>query len=315
MSVIRVVFLGTPDIASYCLSSLIKDEHFQVVGVMTQPDRPAGRNMKLQASPVRQLAEKNALPVLTPEKVNTPEVLETIKTWRAEAAVVVAYGQILPQNFLDLFPNRVVNIHASLLPRWRGAAPIQRAIMEGDVDTGVSLQVVVKKLDAGDVLGTRKIKIQDEDALEMLEKMKPLAADLLEVEFMDYLRGNLTATPQDEAKVTYAHKIDKSEGRVDWSLPAVTIYNHMRGLKMGPGAHTLISGKILKLHKAQVNESSGKKTARPGEVLESSPAGIKVACGDGVLLLTEVQPESKPKMKAADFLKGRKVEVGEVLGE
>lgn len=310
-----MVFLGTPDIASYCLDSLIQDEHFQVVGVLTQPDRPAGRNMKLQASPVKQLAEKNSIPVLTPEKVNKPEVLETIKAWRAEAAVVVAYGQILPQSFLDLFPNKVVNVHASLLPRWRGAAPIQRAIMEGDNDTGVSLQVVVKKLDAGDVLGTRKIKIRDEDSLEMLEKMKPLAADLLAVEFMDYLRGNLTATPQDESKVTYAHKIEKSEGRVDWSLPARAVYNRMRGLKMGPGAHTLIAGKILKLHSAQVIEGSAKKMGQPGEVLASSSEGIKVACGQGALLLTEVQPESKPRMKAADYLKGRKVEVGEVLGE
>jgi methionyl-tRNA formyltransferase len=305
-----LVFLGTPDIASYCLKSLIDDEHFKVTGVLTQPDRPAGRNMKLQASPVKQLAVAESLPVLTPEKL-TPEILEQIKEWKAEAAVVVAYGQILPQSFLDLFPKKVVNVHASLLPRWRGAAPIQRALMAGDEETGVSLQVVVKKLDAGDVLGARKLKTEGLDALQMLEKMKPLAADLLSIEFMDYLRGNLTPSPQDESKVTYAHKIEKSEGRVDWTLPASEIERRLRGLKMGPGSSTLRQGKTLKLHRVETLSASGK----PGHILKADAQGIVVAAGEGAVRVTELQPESRGRMAASEYLKGQKVETGEVWGE
>lgn len=308
MSVVRLAFLGTPDIASYCLQALIEDEHFQVVGVLTQPDRPAGRNMKLQASPVKQLAEKNQIPVLTPEKVGEESVIEEIRSWRAEAAVVVAYGQILPRRFLDLYPKKVVNVHASLLPRWRGAAPIQRALMAGDEETGVSLQIVVPKLDAGDVLGVRKIKTEDRDALELLEAMKPLAADLLEVDFMDYLRGNLTAQPQDESRVTYAPKLEKTESKVDWNLPAREIYNRIRGLKMGPGSYCFRQGKKLKIHKVSVETLSGE----PGKVLRVDERGILVACGKDSLLIQALQPESRTQMSASDFVKGQKIQVGEV---
>ncbi len=311
MSTVRTVFLGTPDIAAFCLEAMLKDEHFHIVGVVTQPDRPAGRNMKLQASEVKTLALAHGIPVITPEKVSTPENIEQLKEWRAEAAVVVAYGQILSQSFLDLFPKKVVNVHASILPRWRGAAPIQRAIMAGDQETGVSLQVVVKKLDAGDVLGTRKIKIQNEDALQMLEKMKPLAADLLAIEFMDYLRGNLTPTVQDESLVTYAHKLEKTESKIDWKLSASAIRNKIRGLKMGPGSFTTRSGKILKLLETQVDSSRG----TPGKVLKVSQDGILVAAGEGALLITVLQPESRGKMPVSEYIKGQKVEVGEVWGE
>lgn len=309
MSVVRVVFLGTPDIASYCLQSLIQDEHFNVVGVLTQPDRAAGRNLKLQASEVKKVAEAHKLPVLTPEKVKGPQVIEEIQSWKAEAAVVVAYGQILPDDFLNLFPRRVVNVHASLLPRWRGAAPIQRAIMEGDPETGVSLQVLVKKLDAGDVLGIRKLSLNNNlDALEILEQMKPLAANLLTVEFMDYLRGNLTPSPQDESQVTYAHKIEKSESAINWKLPAAAIHNRIRGLKMGPGSFTKTPSHKLKLHQVEVGTGQG----NPGEVLEVKDGGIKVACGEGTLLLLEVQPESRSRMPVKEYLKGNKVSVGEI---
>src|SRR5690606_12427434 len=205
--IIRTVFLGTPDFARAQLEYLAQDPHYEIVGVVTQPDRPAGRHMHLQPSPVKKFALEKGFKVLTPEKM-TPEVIAEVASWRAELAVVVAFGQILPQAFLDLFPKKAVNIHASLLPRWRGAAPIQRAIMAGDKETGVALQVIVKKLDAGDVIGTYRLPITDEtDALKLLTDMVPLGQKLLHVDLMDYLRGNISPQPQDDGAVTYAHKI------------------------------------------------------------------------------------------------------------
>ncbi len=218
MSTVRVVFLGTPDFSKSCLEALSKDSHFEVVGVVTQPDKPAGRKMLLQSSPVKEFALSQGYKVLSPENINTDDALKEIESLNGEAAVVVAYGQILSQNFLDIFEEKVVNVHASLLPHWRGAAPIQRAILADDNESGVALQKVVKKLDAGDVLGIRKLSLSDNlSALDVLEKFKPLAAELLHIEFMDYLRGNLAGTVQDEKQVTYAKKIEKAEGIIDWS--------------------------------------------------------------------------------------------------
>lgn len=314
MSLIRTVFLGTPDIAAYCLGSMIKDEHFKVVGVVTQPDRQSGRKLKLQSSPVKELALSHQLPVLTPEKVNEEEVLETISSWKAEVAVVVAFGQILPQVFLDLYPRSVVNVHTSLLPRWRGAAPIQRAVMAGDQKTGVCLQVMVKKLDAGDVVGRRVIDIDDDwNAFDLHEKMKPLAADLLHVELMDYLRGNLVPLKQEESLVTYAKKIEKSETQIDWRLPAVEIHNKIRGLALGPGAHTVRSGKKLKLIKSRVIPKS--KNDLPGKVIEIEADSFVVSSGDGALQILMVQPESRAEMTAKDYLRGYPFSLGEKLGE
>ena len=159
MSVVRLVFLGTPDIARHCLESIFRDEHYRIVGVVTQPDRPAGRNMKLKASPVKEFAEEKKLPVITPDNVNSEEVIEVIRSWKAEAAVVVAYGQIIRHDLLNLFKRNIVNVHASLLPKWRGAAPIQRSIEAGETHTGVSLQIITQGLDAGDIIGEKKIDI------------------------------------------------------------------------------------------------------------------------------------------------------------
>lgn len=314
MSVIRTVFLGTPDFASACLQALLDDEHFQIVGVVSQPDRRSGRKMRLTPSPVKQLALDHDISVITPESINEKEALEYVKSWGAEAAVVVAYGQIVSQKFLDLYPKQVVNVHASILPRWRGAAPIQRAIMAGDNETGVSLQVMVKKLDAGDVLGSRKMAITDEmTAIDLHEKMKPLAADLLRVEFMDYLRGNLAPQPQDPSQVTYAHKLEKSEGVIDWSRSAREIFNRIRGLALGPGAFTLRDGKKLKVHKAQVKDVSS--SALPGTVMQVDERSFVVACGEQALQIEEIQPESRARQQVADYLKGYSLKAGDKLGE
>tara|TARA_B100000749_G_scaffold280887_1_gene279910 strand:+ start:155341 stop:156291 length:951 start_codon:yes stop_codon:yes gene_type:complete len=315
MSTFRTVFLGTPDIAAHCLQSLIDDSHFELVGVITQPDRPSGRKLQLKPSPVKQLAEKHNLEVISPESVNTEEILQQIKAWNAECAVVVAFGQLMKQPFLDLFPDRVVNVHASLLPRWRGAAPIQRAITEGDKEAGCSLQVMKLKLDAGDVIGSRKTKIeQTTTALELLETMKGLAADLLTQDFLDYLRGMLSPVPQDESQVTYASKLLKSESGIDWSQSAKQISQFVRGFTMGPGAHTLWKGKKVKIHLAIAVDQTTSKP--PGTVVRADKEGLFLACGqETVLQILKIQPENKGKMDALDFIRGYGPIPGDIFGE
>jgi methionyl-tRNA formyltransferase len=312
MSRIRTLFLGTPEIARSCLEAMIKDPHFEVVGVITQPDRPAGRKLQLQPSPVKELVLPLGIPVLSPENINTPEVMEKIADFKAEVAVVVAFGQILKKAFLDLFPDKVVNVHASVLPRWRGAAPIQRALMAGDKETGVCLQVMVRKLDAGAVLGTRKFTLTPEmNAFDSYKKCEELGAKLLEVDLMDYLRGNLTPVPQDESLVTYAHKIDKAEAEIDWSKPASEIHNQIRGLAMGPVAQTRRDGKILKIHRTRVAALSG---GVPGQAAKSPEKTLIVQCGKGSLDLLEVQPESRAKMPIEEYLRGYPVKPGDQFG-
>jgi methionyl-tRNA formyltransferase len=308
LSKIRIVFLGTADFALPSLETLCKDEHYEVVSVVTQPDRPAGRKLELTPSPVKVLATSLNCPVFTPESINTEESIEYIRKLRAEAAVVVAYGQILSEEFIRLFPKGAVNLHGSLLPRWRGAAPVQRAVMYGDAESGVTLQKIALKLDAGDVLGVRKVKITDSmDSQELYDKLKVFGADLLHIEFMDYLRGNLTGMKQDVSQVTIAKKIKKEEGIIDWNKSQAEIWNQYKALKMWPGVWTFVNGKMLKVHKM---EKVTKKGA-PGKVLDKDSSGLIVACKDGAFKLLEVQPESKAKMQIKDFVNG--FEVPEVL--
>lgn len=313
MSVVRTIFLGTPLIAQKCLEALVDDEHYEVVGVVTQPDRPAGRNMKLQESEVAAYARNKGLPTVKPENAKDPHFLSEVKSWGAECAVVVAFGQILNQDFLNLFPQKVVNVHASLLPRWRGAAPIQRSIMAGDSETGVCLQVMTRKLDAGDVLGSRKIKITDDmDALALHDAMIPLAQSLLTIDLMDYLRGNLSATPQEPSLVTYAKKIEKQEAHVDWTLSAEEINRRQRGLMMGPGASATRAGKKLKLLKTKARGAKSAKPVRPaGEIAEVQKTFFVVQCGQGELEVHHVQPESRAPQTAEQYLLGHPLKVGD----
>lgn len=314
MSRIRTLFLGTPEIARFCLENLIRDEHFEVVAVVTQPDRPAGRSLKLMPSPVKKFVEPLGIPCFTPERADSPEFLETLKEVGAEVAVVVAFGQILRQGFLDLFPQKVVNLHASLLPRWRGAAPIQRALMTGDKETGVSLQIMVPKLDAGPVIGSRKFAIEDSmTAIEIFEKVQVMGGDLLSVDLMDYLRGNLSAVAQDDSLVTLAPKIKNEEAEIKWSGSARSVFNLIRGLALSPVAFTLYEGKRVKVHRSQVLSEAGTR-GEPGQILELSSDGVDVACGSGVLRLTRLQLESRVAMGAEEFVKGCGWKVGQKLG-
>jgi methionyl-tRNA formyltransferase len=309
----RILFLGTPDIAVPCLEKLASLPEIEIVGVVTQPDRPAGRHMKLQPSPVKTAALQLGLPVVSPETVKSPEFGSWANEQRAESSVVVAFGQILPKDFLALFSKGSVNVHASLLPRWRGAAPIQRSLMEGDRETGVSLQVIVPKLDAGPLLGARSFVIDDDfTANDLYMKMKIDAASLLENEYLRYLKGELSAVAQDEKFVTIAQKISKEEGLIDWSKEAHIIRNRIRGLWMWPGSWTVRGGKTLKIWVTKVN---AKISGKPGQIKSVSANSVTVACGSGGLEIFEVQPESRARMPVAEYLKGYPLNVGDLLGQ
>lgn len=313
MSVIRVCFLGTPDFAAKHLQTLLDDDHYQVVGVVTQPDRPSGRKMQLTPSPVKELALKNNLPVLTPENLRKePEVFEQIKSWQAEVAVVVAFGQILSQEFLESFTYGAVNVHGSLLPKWRGAAPIQRSIEAGDKVTGVCLQRMVKKLDAGPVIGERRVQLDTEiNATQLYDRLAVLGCELLQVELMDYVRGNLAPQAQDESLVTFAPKIEKEESLLDFSKSAEILHNKIRAFSMGPGTFVNFQGKRLKIHKTKV--VSGASNVQPGQIASVSASELLIQTADGQLSLLEVQPESKNKMPIADFLKANPLSKGQPL--
>ncbi len=312
MSKVRVCFLGTAEFSRVSLEALLKDEHFEIVGVVTQPDRPSGRKLQLTPSAVKSFALANGLQVISPESVNKDVILEEIRSWSAEVAVVVAFGQILSEKFLSLFPRGACNIHGSILPRWRGAAPIQRAIEAGDEESGVTLQKIVKELDAGDILGIRKLKLETHlSAMDVHDQMAKLGTELLHVELMDYMRGNLAPIPQDAAGITFAKKIAKTESEIHWKMPATALHNKIRALQMGPGTFTGFQGKALKIHKTQVKQISG----HPGEVLTVSDSELVIGCGRDALSLLTVQPESRSRMPIADFLKGHALKKGDQFGK
>lgn len=313
MSRVRVCFLGTPEFAVKSLKALFEDEHFELVGVVTQPDRPSGRKLQLTPSPVKQFALAHGLKVLTPESLKAdPETTHEILKWGAEVAVVVAFGQILSKEFLQAFPLGAVNVHGSLLPKWRGAAPIQRSLEAGDRVTGVCIQKMVQRLDAGEVIAERAIEIPpDMDAEELFGKLADLGADLLRVEFMDYVRGNLAGRVQDESQVTWAKKIDKSEALLHWNLPADTIHNKVRAFVMGPGTYVIFQGKKLKILKTKVLETG--TVGHPGQVLRVDAHGLAIQCNPGVLQILEVQPESRNRMLVPEFLKGTPLQAKDFL--
>jgi len=302
VSKVRILFLGTADFAVPALNAAAKDEHYDIVQVITQPDRPAGRKLALKKSPVKVAAETLNLPVFTPEKINTPEVLAQIKSYKADVAVVIAYGQILSQDFLDSFQYGAVNVHGSLLPRWRGAAPVQRAIMAGDIESGVCLQKIVKKLDAGDVLGQRRLKITDEmTASDLYEALKLKAAELIHIELMDYIRGNLSGKKQDDSLVTIAEKIKKEEGLIDFTKTSNEVYNQFKALSIWPGVWTYITGKKIKVIAMQ-NVNNDMQVGQ----IEVAPdkSAFYIGCKVGAIKVSQLQMESKAKMQVKDFLNG-----------
>lgn len=313
MNPIKVCFLGTPAFAAVHLNFLLNHPAYKVVGVVTQPDRPTGRKMQLTPSVVKVAALKNSLPVLTPESLRKEiGAVEIIKSWQADVAVVVAFGQILSQEFLDSFKYGAVNIHGSLLPKWRGAAPIQRSLEAGDAEGGVTLQKMVKKLDAGAIIGERKVSLSDEvTATELYDRLAVLGCELLDTALLASLKGEIQPVEQDETKVTVAVKIEKSESLLNWKMGAREIHNRVRAFTMGPGTYVLLQGKRLKIHKTQVVDTN--TAGIPGIIVATESSGLHVQTGAGIISVLEVQPESKARMPIADFLKSAELRKGDLF--
>jgi methionyl-tRNA formyltransferase len=315
MASLRVLFMGTAELSCDSLRALIESPQFQVVAVVTQPDRPKGRALKLQPSPVKELALQASLPVLQPERARDEAFLDALRALQPDLIVVVAYGQILPQTILDLPRFGCLNVHTSLLPRYRGAAPIQWAILNGDAETGVTIMKIDAGLDTGDILTQATTPIHPEDNSETLHnRLARMGAKLLVRTIPDYVAGKLTPQPQPAAGASYAAKIKKQDGHLDWNQPAPALWNRVRGLVPWPGAFTYLPGQpqphLLKIWQAEVLARSG----QPGEVLQADKAGIVVGCGRDALRIQVLQREGGRRLPAQDFLAGHPLRPGQRLG-
>ena len=300
----RVVFMGTPDIAATCLKKIIADG-FEVVGVYTQPDRPKGRGMKMVYSAVKEVAIANNLPVFQPESFREDATVEELKALQPDVIAVVAYGRILPQRVLDIPAKGCVNIHASILPQYRGSAPYQWAVLDGLKETGVTAQHMVLKMDAGDVIDVAKTPIgPDETAGELLDRLAVLGADLLSRVLTRFESGDVTGVPQNEAEVSFAPMLDKSMCPIDWNKTARQVHDHVRGLHPWPVATMELKGQKFKVHATKVVEGSGK----PGEILGLTKTGLKIACGEGAVEVTQLQAEGGKRMAAPDYFRGHPLE-------
>ena len=307
----KVIFAGTPDFAAAALKA-IAAAGFEIPLVLTQPDRPKGRGMQLAPSPVKQAALELGLRVAQPEKLrNNAEALQMLKEVEADVMVVAAYGLILPQDVLDTPKHGCLNIHASLLPRWRGAAPIQRAIEAGDAETGVCIMQMDIGLDTGDVVSEHRYTIQPTDtANEVHDALMNLGAAAIVADLQQLkTEGCLKSVKQPEEGVTYAQKLSKEEARVDWNESAAVIERKIRAFNPVPAAWVEYQGKPMKIWRAEVVAQQG----RAGEVLSCSADGLVVACGENALMITELQPSGSKRMPIAAFAAGHKIEVGTVL--
>ena len=298
---LRLIFMGTPDFAVPTLLELVAHGH-EIAAVYTRAPKPAGRGMKLQPSPVEQEARRLGIAVLTPTTLKTPEALDAFRAHEAEAAVVVAYGMILPQAILDAPPLGCFNLHGSLLPRWRGAAPINRAIMAGDAESGVMVMKMDVGLDTGDVAMAERLPITDTmTASDLHDALAPLGADLMVRAMGGLERGGLQLSRQSEQGVTYAAKIEKTEAKIDWSRSAREVLRHIHGLSPFPGAwcEADIDGEAARIKILRCEPAKG--AGAPGDVLDDR---LTIACGDGAIRIIELQRAGKAPMKAADFLRG-----------
>ncbi len=303
----RVVFMGTPDIAATCLKKILADG-FEVVGVYTQPDRPKGRGMKLMPSPVKEVALTENIPVFQPENFREEETVEQLRALQPDVVAVVAYGRILPQKVLDIIPDGFINIHASLLPQYRGSAPYQWAVLDGLKETGVSAQFMVRQMDAGDVVGVSKTPIgPDETAGELLDRLALLGADLLSETLTKFANNALVPQKQDSSGVSMAPMLDKSMCPIDFAKTAQQVHNQVRGLNPWPVAIAEIGGNRFKVYTTAIVENP---TASPaGTVLGLTKTGLQIACGEGAIEIRILQAEGGKRMAAPDYFRGHPLEV------
>lgn len=310
----NVVFMGTPDFAVHALGAIIEKGH-NVTLVVTQPDKECGRGKEVKFPPVKECALANGIEVYQPVKIKDPEAVLRLKEVDADIYVVAAFGQILSKEILDIPKYGCVNIHASLLPKYRGAAPIQWSILDGMDKTGVTIQQMNEGLDTGDILLQKEIKIEDTDTGESLfNKLAILGSEAI-VDALEKIEdGTIVATPQDDSESTYAGKLDKAMGRLDFSWDVEVLERYVRGLNSWPSAYTYIGGKTLKIWEAHIATECGANGAIPGTIVKIDKEHIYVACGNGVLSLDCVQLEGKKRMNTAAFLLGNKLEEGTVVG-
>jgi methionyl-tRNA formyltransferase len=308
MNMARIVFMGTPEFAVTPLEKLIA--HHEVIGVVTQPDRPAGRNRQVQMSPVKQVALKAGIPVFQPEKIRRAEAMAELKQWSPDVYVVAAFGQILPQTVLDIPTHGSINVHASLLPRWRGAAPIQAVIRAGDAESGITIMKMDAGLDTGPILSQRAIPLAAHETGQTLhDKLAVLGADLLIDTLPGYLSGAVQPQPQDDTLATYAPTLSKEEGKIDWTKDAASIERLVRAFTPWPGTYTTWNGQMLKILSGGV----GKGQAEPGRVV-STAAGIGIGTGEGLYILQQVQLAGRKAMSIEEFVRGQADFIGRYVG-
>ncbi len=316
MAGLRTIFMGTADLACASLRALSEAPDIDLIAVVSQPDKPKGRDLKLHPTPVKALAQSLGLPVLQPLKARDPQFIDHIRSLQPDLCVVAAYGQILPQTLLNAPRHGCLNVHTSLLPKYRGAAPIQWAILNGDTETGVTIMQMDAGLDTGPILSMERTPIAPEDDSRTLhDRLAVMGGALLVQTIPDYVAGSLHVRPQPAEGASYARKITKDDGLIDWSLPARTLWCRVRGLCPWPGAWTWLRSAdkpmLLKLWQA----SPGDRTeGAPGEIIAVEPSGIRMACGDGSLRVTELQLEGRRRMSAREFLAGHPLPIGTKLG-
>ncbi len=309
----KIAYMGTADFAVPALEKLIDSQH-EVVCAVSQPDSNKDRGKKLKATPVKEVATRHDIPVLQPDKIkNNEEFLRELSSFSPDLIVVAAYGKILPKEVLEMAPMGCVNIHGSILPRWRGAAPVQRSVMAGDEISGVTLMYMEEGLDTGDMIAKSYTSVDRKNCSELFMEIAHMGAELLIENLEDILSGKSERVKQNDDEATYAHMLSKQEGLLDFSKSAEELDNEIRGLFMWPGAYTYKDGELFKIWEAEVGDESVNKE-RPGTIVSFDNNGIEVATGKGILVLKTIQVPNKRRMSVADFIKGNKLEKGTVLG-
>jgi len=310
----KIIFFGSDDFAAVSLQNLAVTGYHQILACVTQPDRPRGRGLQILPSPVKVCARDNDLSIWQPENLTGEDIARELAAYECDLFVVIAYGSILPPNILNIPRLFAINAHASLLPKYRGAAPINWAIINGETETGVTMIRLNSKLDSGDIIAQESIAIEPEDTAGTLrKKLAELSAGCL-LQTLDLIEtGQAAFVPQDSSAATYAPKLDKDTAHIDWSEPAARINNRIRGLLPKPGAHTFLSGKMVKILSAEATPVAP-EAVQPGQILDISAAGILVATGQGTLLIVEVRPESSRDMTASAFAAGHKIMLGQKFG-